>query len=110
MGAYDTMTAGLSGAALAVLGIVTVHGTSEYHLNAAQMQAQLETSAHEALAASGQSWATLEMQGPRAFLSGQPPSVEAAEAARVAVLTSSGPGGLLQGGVLVCLNKFFRDP
>ncbi len=99
MGAYDTMTAGLSGAALAVLGIVTVHGTSEYHLNAAQMQAQLETSAQEALTASGQTWATLEMRGPRAFLKGQPPSVEAAEAARVAVLTSSGPGGLLQGGI-----------
>ncbi|MCR9270233.1 MAG: OmpA family protein [Hyphomonadaceae bacterium] len=99
MGAYDTMTAGLSGAALAVLGIVTVHGTSEYHLNAAQMGAQLEASAREALAASGQSWASLEMDGPYAFLSGQPPSVQAAEAAREAVLTSSGPGGLLRGGV-----------
>ena len=45
MGAYDTMTAGLSGAALAVLTIVTVHGTSEYHLNAAQMAAQLDMAA-----------------------------------------------------------------
>lgn len=106
MGAYDTMTAGLSGAALAVLGIVTVHGTSEYHLNAAQMQAQLEASAREALAESGQSWATLEMNGPRALLSGQPPSVDAAEAARIAVLTSSGPGGILQGGVLSVTTSF----
>lgn len=99
MGAYDTMTAGLSGAALAVLTIVTVHGTSEYHLNAAQMTTQLETAAHEALSASGQSWATLELDGQRAYLSGNPPSVEAAEAARQAVLTSSGPGGMLRGGI-----------
>ena len=99
MGAYDTMTAGLSGAALAVLTIVTVHGTSEYHLNAAQMVAALDTAAHDALAESGQSWATLEVNGQRAYLSGNPPSVEAAEAARQAVLTSSGPGGLLQGGL-----------
>lgn len=106
MGAYDTMTAGLSGAALAVLGIVTVHGTSEYHLNAAQMQAQLEASAQEALAESGHSWATLEMDGARAYLSGQPPSVDAAEGARIAVLTSSGPGGILQGGVWSVTTQF----
>ena len=67
MGAYDTVTAGLSGAALAVLGIVTVHGTSEYHMNAAQMQASLEESARTALANSGQTWADLEFEGPRAF-------------------------------------------
>lgn len=106
MGAYDTMTAGLSGAALAMLGIVTVHGSSEYHLNAAQMEAQLGQSANEALAASGQSWATLEMSGQRAFLSGNPPSVEAAELARNAVLTSSGAGGMLWGGVWSVETKF----
>lgn len=99
MGAYDTVTAGLSGAALAVLGIVTVHGTSEYHLNAEQMQTSLEDAARAALAESGQTWATLEFDGPRAYLSGQPPSVQAAEAARVAVLTSSGAGGILRGGI-----------
>ncbi|MEO1554120.1 MAG: OmpA family protein [Pseudomonadota bacterium] len=99
MGAYDTMTAGLSGAALAVLTIVTVHGTSEYHLNAAQMAAQLDMAAQDALSATGQTWATLELDGQRAYLSGNPPSVEAAEAARQAVLTSSGAGGMLFGGI-----------
>ncbi len=99
MGAYDTMTAGLSGAGLALLGIITVHGTSEYHLNAEQMYAQLQTSAETALAESGQTWATVELNGQRAVLAGAPPSVEAAEAARVAVLESSGPGGFLKGGI-----------
>ena len=99
MGAYDTMTAGLSGAGLALLGIITVHGTSEYHMNAAQMHAQLQSSAESALDQSGQSWATIELNGQRAVLTGAPPSVEAAEAARVAVLESSGQGGLLKGGI-----------
>nr|WP_070958834.1 OmpA family protein [Hyphomonas sp. Mor2] len=99
MSAYDTMIAGLSGAGLALLGIITVHGTSEYHLNAAQMHEQLEASAEAALAESGQGWATLEMNGQRAVLTGAPPSVEAAEVARVAVLQSSGDGGLLRGGI-----------
>lgn len=99
MGAYDTMVAGLSGAGLALLGIITVHGTSEYHLNAAQMHDELRTSAETALADAGQSWAQLELNGQRAVLSGSPPSVQAAEAARVAVLNSSGPGGILRGGI-----------
>ena len=99
MGAYDTMVAGLSGAGLALLGIITVHGTSEYHLNAAQMHDELRTSAETALADAGQSWAKLELNGQRAKLTGAPPSVEAAEAARIAVLNSSGQGGILRGGI-----------
>ncbi len=99
MGAYDTMTAGLSGAGLALLGIITVHGTSEYHMNAAQMHAQLSASAESALVEAGQSWANVELNGQRAILTGSPPSVDAAEAARVAVLESSGQGGLLWGGI-----------
>jgi len=99
MGAYDTMVAGLSGAGLALLGIITVHGTSEYHLNAAQMHDQLQSSAETALADAGQGWVELELTGQRAILTGSPPSVEAAEAARVAVLQSSGEGGILRGGI-----------
>ena len=100
MGAYDTITAGLSGAALAILGVVTVHGESEYHLNAAQMQEKLQTVASQALADSGQTWATVELTGQRALISGAPPSVEAAEVASTAVLTSAGQGGMLWGGIL----------
>lgn len=99
MGAYDTMIAGLSGAGLALLGIITVHGTSEYHLNAAQMYDQLQSSAETALVEAGGSWAELELNGQRAILTGSPPSVEAAEAARMAVLQSSGEGGILRGGI-----------
>ena len=99
MGAYDTMIAGLSGAGLALLGIITVHGTSEYHLNAAQMYDQLQASAETALMEAGGSWAELELNGQRAILTGSPPSVEAAEAARIAVLQSSGEGGILRGGI-----------
>lgn len=99
MGAYDTLTAGLSGAGLALLGIVTVHGSSDFHMNSAEMQVALQTAASEALADSGQTWASVEMRGQRAVLSGAPPSVEAAEAAKEAVLTSSGQGGPIWGGV-----------
>ena len=106
MSAYDTMIAGLSGAGLALLGIITVHGTSEYHLNAEQMYGALQGSAETALEEAGQSWATLELNGQRAILSGAPPSVEAAEAARVAVLESSGKGGILQGGIWSVETKF----
>ncbi|MEL7043282.1 MAG: OmpA family protein [Pseudomonadota bacterium] len=99
MSAYDIMTAGMSGVGLVLLGLVTVSGTSEYHLNAAQMQSKLETNAREALAKAGHSWADVQMDGQQAQLSGAPPSVDAAEAAKAAVLTSSGRGGLLWGGV-----------
>jgi len=106
MGAYDTMVAGLSGAGLALLGIITVHGTSEYHLNAAQMHAQLQTAAETALADSGQTWATVQMDGQRARLTGSPPNVEAADLARTVVLESSGRGGMLWGGVWSVESEF----
>ncbi len=106
MGAYDTLTAGLSGGALAVVAIVTVHGESEFHLNPAQMQAQLQDVASTALVESGQTWATVRMDGQRAKLMGAPPSVEAAELATEAVLTSAGSGGVLRGGVLSVSTEF----
>lgn len=99
MSAYDILTAVLSGAGLVLLGLVTVQGSSEYHLNAAQMQAQLQDSASAALAESGQTWASVTMNGQRALIVGAPPSIEAAELAKHAVYTSSGPGGALRGGV-----------
>ncbi len=100
MGAYDTMVAGLSGAGLALLGFVTVQGTSDFHMNAQQLEAKLHRAAAKALAESGQTWASVEMDGQTALISGAPPSVEAAEIAKNAVYTSSGQGGLLWGGVL----------
>lgn len=106
MGAYDTMTAGLSGAGLALLSIITVHGTSEYHLNAEQMQAQLQSAAEQALTDAGHSWAKVEMQGQTAILSGVPPSESAAQQAQEIVRSSSGQGGVIWGGVVRVLPAF----
>ena len=99
MSAYDVFTAVLSGAGLVLLGLVTVQGSSEYHLNAAQMQDSLQIAASTALEESGQSWASVTMNGQRAVIAGAPPSVEAAEIARHAVYASSGRGGAIWGGV-----------
>jgi len=106
MSAYDTLTAGLSAAGLVLLGLVTVQGSSEYHLNAEQMQDRLQAAAMDALEASGQRWATVTMNGQRAHLVGAPPSIESAEMAKRAVLTSSGAGGFLWGGVLAVETDF----
>lgn len=106
MSAYDVLTAGLSGAGLVLLGLVTVQGSSEYHLNAAQMQDSLQAAASAALEESGQSWASVTMDGQRAVISGAPPTVEAAEIARQAVYASSGPGGALRGGVWSVKTEF----
>ncbi|MEL7031966.1 MAG: OmpA family protein [Pseudomonadota bacterium] len=106
MSAYDILTAGLSGAGLVLLGFVTVQGSSEYHLNPAQMQDSLQEAASAALIESGQTWATVTMNGQRALIVGAPPSIEAAEIAKHAVYTSSGPGGMLRGGVWAVDTEF----
>ena len=106
MSAYDILTAGLSGAGLVLLGLVTVQGSSEYHLNPAQMQDSLQEAASAALIESGQTWASVTMNGQRALIVGAPPTVEAAEIAKHAVYTSSGPGGMLRGGVWAVDTEF----
>lgn len=106
MSAYDILTAGLSGAGLVLLGLVTVQGSSEYHLNPAQMQDSLQEAASAALIESGQTWATVTMDGQRALIVGAPPSIEAAEMAKYAVYTSSGRGGALWGGVWAVDTEF----
>lgn len=106
MGAYDTFTAVLSGAGLALLGIVTIHGTSEYHLNARQMQDELQNTAEKSLSEAGQDWANVEMRGQTAILTGSPPNVAAAEAAKTAVWESAGKGGYVFGGVATLETQF----
>lgn len=106
MGAYDTFTAVLSGAGLVLLGIVTIHGTSEYHLNAVQMQDELQNVAEQSLSEAGQSWATVEMKGQTAILSGAPPNPTAAEAATIAVRESAGKGGYVFGGISTVETQF----
>lgn len=63
------------------------------------LQARLETNANAALSEAGFGWARVRMHGQRAELSGKAPSADAVQAAAETVLTSSGPGGLLMGGV-----------
>lgn len=106
MSAYDILTAGLSGAGLVLLGFVTVQGSSEYHLNPSQMQDHLQQAASAALVESGQTWATVTLDGQRALLVGAPPSIEAAEMAKQAVFTSSGPGGPVWGGIWAVDTEF----
>ena len=106
MSAYDVLTAGLSGAGLVLLGLVTIQGSSDYHLNATQMQESLQQAATDALADAGQTWATVTMAGQRALIVGAPPSIEAAELAKQLVYTSSGPGGMLRGGVWAVDTEF----
>lgn len=100
MSVYDTMVAGLSGAGLVLLGFVTSHGASEYHLNAFQMEAALTTNAAAALEQAGHDWAKVRFAGQTATLTGAAPSQSEIDLAEATILQSSGKGGLLYGGVL----------
>ncbi len=110
MSVYDTMVAGLSGAGLVLLGFVTTHGTSEYHLNAAQMQTQLQAAAQAALNKADLNWATVTMDGQRALLTGAAPGDEAATQAEQVVLAASGKGGMVWGGVISVESAFDDAP
>ena len=105
MSVYDTMTAGLTGAGLVLLGFVTTHGSSEYHLNASQMQATLQANAEAALRNAGLDWAKVSFNGQRATVSGTAPRAEIATQAAELVLTSSGKGGWIYGGVISVANE-----
>lgn len=99
MSVYDTMVAGLSGAGLVLLGFVTTAGESDYHLNAAQLEAKLQDTAQAALNEAGASWASVEMDGQAALITGVAPSQEAVAVAEAAVLGAAGKGGTVWGGI-----------
>jgi OmpA-OmpF porin, OOP family len=63
------------------------------------LQARLEANANAALDEQGFDWAGVRMHGQRAELTGKAPSIDAIEAAAQTVLTSSGSGGVIIGGV-----------
>lgn len=67
--------------------------------HACKPQARLEANANAALAEQGFDWAGVRMHGQRAELTGKAPSMDAIEAAAETVLTSSGSGGIVLGGV-----------
>jgi OOP family OmpA-OmpF porin len=61
--------------------------------SAARLEARLETKAHQALQLAGIDWASVDMDGQTAILTGGAPSGDAAEEAARVVLRSSGQGG-----------------
>ncbi len=67
--------------------------------SAAALETRLETAANTALQRAGIDWARAEMNGQKAILTGAAPSPDAVEEAARIVLRSSGPGGILLGGV-----------
>lgn len=67
--------------------------------SAAALEAKLETAANAALQRAGIDWARAEMNGQKAILTGAAPSADAVDEAARIVLRSSGPGGILMGGV-----------
>lgn len=73
--------------------------------SAAALEARLETAANAALAQAGIDWAHVSMEGQKAVLKGAAPSPDAIEEAAQIVLRSSGPGGILMGGVSQVENR-----
>ncbi|MFN3313058.1 MAG: hypothetical protein ACK46Q_06300 [Hyphomonas sp.] len=67
--------------------------------SAVNLEARLEARAAAALTAAGFDWAGLHMDGQRAVLAGDAPSEDAVMEAASQVRRSSGPGGILFGGV-----------
>lgn len=67
--------------------------------SAANLEAALQARVDTALAAAGLDWASAEVDGQLARISGAAPSDAAAEKAERVVLQAYGPGGMLFGGV-----------
>jgi outer membrane protein OmpA-like peptidoglycan-associated protein len=67
--------------------------------SAARLEARLEAKAQQALHLAGIDWASVDMDGQTAILTGGAPSGDAAEDAARIVLRSSGKGGVLFGGI-----------
>ena len=86
---------------VALLGLVCTGWWAVYQSanTPVNLQARLEANANAALTEQGFDWAGVRMHGQRAELTGKAPSIDAIEAAAETVLTSSGSGGVLLGGV-----------
>lgn len=89
----------LGGLALLALPALIWWGIYQSPFSAVNLEAKLETRAKAALASGGVDWAKLHMQGQRAVLAGDAPSADAVLEAAALVRRSSGPGGLVFGGV-----------
>ena len=103
----DWLIALASLAGLALIGWWSVYQSPH---NAQALEAQLKAAVEQNLIADGHSWASVEMFGQRAVISGAAPAEAAFEAARESALTSDGYGGLLFGGVTVVENESEAAP
>lgn len=100
----------LGGLALLALPFLMWWGIYQSPQSAVNLQARLEARANAALAEGGADWASVRMDGQRAVITGAAPSHDAvAEAARL-VRRSSGPGGLIFGGVTLVENRADAAP
>ena len=89
----------IGGLALLALPLLLWWGIYQSPQSAVNLQARLEARAAAALTESGNDWARVSMDGQRAVLTGAAPSHDAITEAARAVRRSSGPGGIVLGGV-----------
>lgn len=97
-------------AALFALPFIAWWGVNQSPQSAQRLEARLQVRALAALQAAGIDWAGVGMDGQMAILTGAAPSEDAVtEAARI-VLRSSGPGGLILGGVSQVRSEAVQAP
>lgn len=90
---------------LLALPFIAWWGIYQSPQSAAALEAKLETAANAALSRAGIDWAQVSMEGQKAVLRGAAPSEDAVDEAAQIVLRSSGPGGILAGGVSQVENR-----
>lgn len=97
---------------VALLGLVVTGWNAVYQSpnTPVNLQARLEANANAALKAAGYNWANVEMHGQRAVLKGKAPSADAIKAAADVIITSSGKGGVIMGGVTLVENGVDAAP
>lgn len=100
----------VGGLALLTLPLLVWWGIYQSPSSAVNLQARLETRARAALAEGGADWASVRMEGQRAVLTGAAPSGDAVTEAARLVRRSSGPGGVLFGGVTLVESRADAAP
>ena len=100
----------LGGLALLALPFLMWWGIYQSPQSAVNLQARLEARANAALAEGGADWASVRMDGQRAVITGAAPSHDAVTEAARLVRRSSGPGGLVFGGVTLVENRADAAP
>lgn len=100
----------IGGLALLALPFLMWWGIYQSPQSAVNLQARLEARAKVALAKGGADWASVRMDGQRAVITGAAPSHDAVTEAARFVRRSSGPGGVIFGGVTLVENRADAAP